>query len=101
MRLSKEDGGYLLESVWKPAIAQALAEARAEAAKPLMEVCERLITQFKVIQMHQHRLLVRGQDLESASKNWEEATEGMSLDFEPLMQEVEKLKHSLTGEEGK
>lgn len=58
----------------------------------LLEAAERLITQFKVIGMNQHRLLVRGQDFESASKNWEEATTGQVLEFEPLMKAIDQAE---------
>lgn len=61
-----------------------------DKAKGLEEAIAKLITQFKIIQMNQNRLLVRGQDLESASKNWEEAASNQVLEFEPVMEALAK-----------
>lgn len=76
-----------------------LAALNGPEVKALVEACEKIKTQFKCISMHQHRLLIRGQDLESASKNWDEATEGQFIDFEELFESLATF-HKQTAKTG-
>ena len=66
-------------------------EAERQKAKGLLEASEFLIKQFKRMEQRQFELLVKGQNLETASKNWAdfpEEFESNSLDFGVLMKAV-------------
>lgn len=57
-----------------------------EQVRPLVEARRQQVQWFEAIKKKQHALLIEGQDLDSASKNWEEATTLDSpLDFEPVI----------------
>lgn len=53
--------------------------------KRLTVAAEVVIADFRRLQAHQDQLLVHGQTLESAAANWDEATLGQSIDFQPLI----------------
>lgn len=70
-----------------------LADQRLIAAAPdLLAALKGILAQFKAIQDHQNRLLVDGQDIESASANWDEATLGQFIDFTDAMKAVAKAE---------
>lgn len=56
----------------------------------LLEAAEGVIAQFEAIRRHQHELLDHG--LEHAARNWDRATLGQSIDFEPLILAVQRAK---------
>jgi hypothetical protein len=72
---------------------EAQANAYLIAAAPeLLEACRNVALQFEAIKKRQHELLVEGQTLESAAANWDEATLGQSIDFEPLIAAIAKAE---------
>ena len=51
----------------------------------LLYACRVVVGEFEAIKQRQYELLTLGQSLQSAAANWNEATMGLSVDFEPLM----------------
>jgi len=56
-------------------------ESRLAEAK---EAIEKFVNDFDKLRKRQHELLVEGQNLESASKNWQEFPDDFSISIEPL-----------------
>lgn len=73
---------------WQNFISHVRSEERKSALEKVKELVEEL-RKFKEgwdkFSKRQHELLVEGQDLKSASKNWEDFPEDFSFDFEPLL----------------
>lgn len=68
-------------------------DARLIAAAPdILAACRSVVAQFERIKTLQTELLVTGQSLESAANNWDEATLGQSIDFEPLIAAIAKAE---------
>lgn len=76
-----------------------LAALSGNEVGELVEALDKFRTDFKSMEMQQKRKLVLGQTLETASKNWEEFPEMLSLDLEPLFKALAKFK-SLTSVRG-
>lgn len=65
-----------------------LLTTRAE----LLTACRNAVAEFEAVKEHQYKLLILGQTLESAAANWDEATLGKSVDYEPLMAAIAKAE---------
>ena len=73
---------------WEDVVA-ALSTPAPRPETDVLTAARNLLAQFEALKRRQHRLLVEGQTLESAAANWDEATRGDFLDFEPLQRAVE------------
>ena len=60
-----------------------------EQSTALLVAAQGVLAQFQAINDHQNKLLVEGQSLASASKNWDEATLGQFIDFQALIDAVQ------------
>lgn len=70
-----------------------------EKYKPLVRALEKQLDWFNSVAKKQKNLLLIEQDLESASKNWKEATTLDSpLDFEPLIKALDYYRKEILGE---
>lgn len=58
----------------------------------LLTAAKAVIAQFEAIKKRQDDLLVRGQTLESACENWDDATLGQSIDFQPLIDAIARAE---------
>jgi hypothetical protein len=74
-------------------------ESLSQALRELVQVTKAHIEQFEKMKVKQHELLVEGQTFETACENWDEATMGISLDFQPLINQV-KTAEGVLGQEG-
>lgn len=63
-----------------------------EVIRGLLEAAKEVDAWFEAIKQKQDDLLVRGQDFESASKNWGEATDIESFDFRKLKEAIQKAQ---------
>lgn len=63
-------------------LSKGLDDERERSAR-LIAVAQKLKEQFEAIKTEQHSLLVEGQDLKTASENWDIASD-FSMDFQPL-----------------
>lgn len=62
-------------------------------AQDLLLAARRVLSDFAAFNQHQHRLLVEGQSLASASQNWDEATTLYPvIDFQPLLDAVARAE---------
>lgn len=64
----------------------------SEDCRELLAAAKAVVAQFEAISRRQHELLVLGQTLESAAANWDEATLGQSLDFQPLIDAIVRIE---------
>lgn len=64
------------------------------------EALEKFFGDFDRIEKRQHELLVEGQTLESASKNWDSFPEDFSIDVMGLRSALEVLRGSLKSASG-
>jgi hypothetical protein len=80
------------------AMAMTREESLSQALRELVGAVKIHIKQFEEFKSKQHKLLVEGQTFESASENWNEATQ-CSIDFQPLMDAI-KTAEAVLGQEG-
>ena len=66
-------------------------EVTKEDASDLLEAAKAVIAQFEFIKQVQNKVLVEGQILESASRNWE-SLGNEYIDFQPLIDAVAKAE---------
>ena len=71
-----------------------------KAMKPLVEVLEKHVEWFNDLKKEQSHLLIEKQDLETASKNWKQATTlDDPLDFGPVIEALVHYRKNVLGEE--
>lgn len=73
-------------------------EEREALIADLVGAIEQVVGQFNRMKERQNQLLVQGQTVESASKNWEEFPEDFSadsIDFNPLIEALSKARERL------
>lgn len=63
----------------------------------LLMAAKLVLAHLESISQHQRELLIEGQTLESAEQNWDEATLGQYIDFQPLIDAVAKIEAGTNG----
>lgn len=78
-----------------------LAALEGPEVKALVDMLTKFESGFKAFSDRQHKLLVEGQSLESASKNWDKFPEAFNFDLAPLWEALAAYKKAVEGKERK
>ena len=89
---------YRAQRIVLDADLQAQLTAATAQREALLTAAKAVLAQFEAINRHQHELLVHRQTLESASRNWDEATLGQFIDFQPLINATATVEVALLAE---
>lgn len=75
---------------WNTNWAHSTIDRLTQENERLRAAAKNVLDQFEAMKRHQHKLLVEGQTLESASKNWKEATDIPFIDFTALQEALKE-----------